>query len=256
MLASEGADTVFGVPDAPLLPLYAALRKRGVEHVAVRNAESATHAADGWARATGKVGVSIGTSGLAGTDMIAGLDAALADSVPIICITGAASPAAPRDVPRGRRCRRRQARHQVGRAARRARPGPVGVPRGVPRRPLGPSGTRADRPPCRRPARHLPLRPRARRPRPDPGRGRRSASPVVLSCSTQSVSGSLRATRPRTPPSRVQLVIVVVDDGSVGIDHIPHGGVRLPARRSSGPARSRTPWAGSERHHRPFSSRS
>jgi tartronate-semialdehyde synthase len=67
---------VFGVSDAPLLPL------------AVRNAESGTHAADGWARATGKVGVSIRTSGLAGTDMIAGLGAALADSVPIICITG------------------------------------------------------------------------------------------------------------------------------------------------------------------------
>jgi tartronate-semialdehyde synthase len=90
VLESEGVDTVFGIPGAAILPLYAALRKSGIRHLTVRHEEGGTHAADGWARATGKVGVSIGTSGPAGTNMITGLYTALADSIPIICITGQA----------------------------------------------------------------------------------------------------------------------------------------------------------------------
>ncbi len=90
VIESEGVDTVFGIPGAAILPLYAALQKSGIRHLTVRHEEGGTHAADGWARATGKVGVSIGTSGPAGTNMITGLYTALADSIPMICITGQA----------------------------------------------------------------------------------------------------------------------------------------------------------------------
>ncbi|GAA1976733.1 glyoxylate carboligase [Amycolatopsis minnesotensis] len=90
VLESEGVDTVFGCPGAAILPLYQALQGSGVEHLIVRHEEGATHMADGWARTTGNVGVAIGTSGPAGTNMITGLYTAHADSIPIICITGQA----------------------------------------------------------------------------------------------------------------------------------------------------------------------
>jgi tartronate-semialdehyde synthase len=90
VLESEGVDTVFGIPGAAILPFYAALRTSAIRHVTVRHEEGGTHAADGWARATGKVGVCVGTSGPAGTNMITGLYTALADSVPIVCVTGQA----------------------------------------------------------------------------------------------------------------------------------------------------------------------
>jgi tartronate-semialdehyde synthase len=91
VMASEGVDTVFGVAGAALLPLHAALHRSGaVRIVTLRHPESSTHAADGWARATGEVGVSIGTSGLAGSNMLAALSAAFADSVPLVCVAGQA----------------------------------------------------------------------------------------------------------------------------------------------------------------------
>ncbi len=91
ILESEGVEYVFGIPGAAILPLYDSLRKSTrIAHVTVRHEEGATHAADGYARATGKVGVAIGTSGPAGTNMITGLYTAQADSIPIICITGQA----------------------------------------------------------------------------------------------------------------------------------------------------------------------
>jgi tartronate-semialdehyde synthase len=90
VMESEGVDTVFGIPGAAILPLYAALRTSGIRHITVRHEEGGTHAADGWSRATGKVGVCIGTSGPAGTNMITGLYTALADSIPMVCITGQA----------------------------------------------------------------------------------------------------------------------------------------------------------------------
>jgi tartronate-semialdehyde synthase len=90
VLESEGVDTVFGIPGAAILPLYAALRTSPIKHVTVRHEEGGTHMADGWARVTGNVGVCIGTSGPAGTNMITGLYTALADSIPMICITGQA----------------------------------------------------------------------------------------------------------------------------------------------------------------------
>ncbi|MFG1943753.1 glyoxylate carboligase [Nonomuraea sp. NPDC048826] len=90
VLESEGVDTVFGIPGAAILPLYAALQHSSIRHITVRHEEGGTHAADGWARVTGNVGVCIGTSGPAGTNMITGLYTALADSIPMICVTGQA----------------------------------------------------------------------------------------------------------------------------------------------------------------------
>ncbi len=91
VLEDEGVDYVFGVPGAAILPLYQALSKsERIKNISVRHEEGGTHAADGYARATGKVGISIGTSGPAGTNMITGLYTCLADSIPIICITGQA----------------------------------------------------------------------------------------------------------------------------------------------------------------------
>lgn len=89
VLKDEGVDTAFGCPGAAILPFYKALEQvGGIEHLTVRHEEGATHMADGWARTTGKVGVAIGTSGPAGTNMITGLYTAMADSIPIVCITG------------------------------------------------------------------------------------------------------------------------------------------------------------------------
>ncbi|MFP4430955.1 MAG: glyoxylate carboligase [Spirochaetota bacterium] len=92
ILKSEGVDVTFGVPGAAILPLYKSLSKfPDIRHLTMRHEEGATHAADGWARATGKVGVAIGTSGPAGTNMITGLYTCQGDSIPIVCITGQAA---------------------------------------------------------------------------------------------------------------------------------------------------------------------
>ena len=89
VMLDEGVEIVFGIPGAAILPLYKSLLKSGkIRHYSVRHEEGGTHAADGYARATGKVGIMLGTSGPAGTNMITGLYTATADSIPIICITG------------------------------------------------------------------------------------------------------------------------------------------------------------------------
>lgn len=93
VLESEGVQLVFGIPGAAILPFYDALRKSDIKHVLVRHEEGGTHCAEGYNRAGGGIGVMIGTSGPAGTNMITGLYSAIADSVPILCITGQA----PRD---------------------------------------------------------------------------------------------------------------------------------------------------------------
>ncbi|MCA3749310.1 MAG: glyoxylate carboligase [Rubrobacter sp.] len=91
VLEDEGVEVAFGVPGAAILPLYKALSGSGrIRHYSVRHEEGGTHAADAYARVTGKVGVNIGTSGPAGTNMITGLYTAMADSIPIVCITGQA----------------------------------------------------------------------------------------------------------------------------------------------------------------------
>ncbi|MCE3552788.1 glyoxylate carboligase [Pseudonocardia sp. RS11V-5] len=92
ILRKEGVRHAFGVPGAAINPFYAALRRDGsVDHVLARHVEAAAHMAEGYTRATaGNIGVCIGTSGPAGTDMITGLYAASADSIPILAITGQA----------------------------------------------------------------------------------------------------------------------------------------------------------------------
>jgi tartronate-semialdehyde synthase len=91
VMLDEGVEFVFGIPGAAILPLYQSILKSGkIRHYTVRHEEGGTHAADGYSRATGKVGVMLGTSGPAGTNMITGLYTATADSVPLICITGQA----------------------------------------------------------------------------------------------------------------------------------------------------------------------
>jgi tartronate-semialdehyde synthase len=91
VMEDEGVEVAFGVPGAAILPLYKALSKsEQIRHYSVRHEEGGTHAADGYTRVTGKVGINIGTSGPAGTNMITGLYTCMADSIPQICITGQA----------------------------------------------------------------------------------------------------------------------------------------------------------------------
>src|SRR5438552_3545567 len=92
VMLKEGVTAAFGLPGAAINPLYAAMRKiGGIDHVLARHVEGASHMAEGYTRAkAGNIGVCIGTSGPAGTDMITGLYSAWADSIPILCITGQA----------------------------------------------------------------------------------------------------------------------------------------------------------------------
>ena len=92
VMEKEGISQAFGVPGAAINPLYAQLRERQtIAHVLARHVEGASHMAEGYTRArAGNIGVCIGTSGPAGTDMITGLYSAIADSIPILCITGQA----------------------------------------------------------------------------------------------------------------------------------------------------------------------
>ena len=92
VMEKEGITVAFGVPGAAINPLYAALKKRNsIKHILARHVEGASHMAEGYTRAkAGNIGICIGTSGPAGTDMITGLYSAQADSIPILCITGQA----------------------------------------------------------------------------------------------------------------------------------------------------------------------
>ena len=92
ILEKEGATEAFGLPGAAINPFYSAMRAHGgIRHTLARHVEGASHMADGYSRAAdGNIGICVGTSGPAGTDMITGLYAAWADSVPILCITGQA----------------------------------------------------------------------------------------------------------------------------------------------------------------------
>src|SRR3954447_18939301 len=87
-LAGEGVTEVFGYPGGAILPAYDALRKFPIRHVLVRHEQGAAHMADGYARASGKVGVAIATSGPGATNLVTGIATAMLDSVPIVCITG------------------------------------------------------------------------------------------------------------------------------------------------------------------------
>ncbi len=87
-LEREGVDLVFGYPGGVLLPLYDALYDSPIRHILVRHEQGAAHAADGYARSTGKVGVCIATSGPGATNLVTGIATAYMDSIPLVAITG------------------------------------------------------------------------------------------------------------------------------------------------------------------------
>ncbi len=90
VLLAEGVDTIFGYPGGAIIPIYDALYhfKEQLNHVLVRHEQGGIHAAQGYARASGKVGVVFATSGPGATNLITGLADAMIDSTPLVCITG------------------------------------------------------------------------------------------------------------------------------------------------------------------------
>src|SRR5437762_4894987 len=88
-LVDQGVDVVFGYPGGAVLPIYDELFKQNaLRHILVRHEQAAVHAAEGYARSTGKVGAVLVTSGPGATNAVTGLTDALMDSIPIVCLTG------------------------------------------------------------------------------------------------------------------------------------------------------------------------
>jgi acetolactate synthase-1/2/3 large subunit len=87
---AEGVDTIFGYPGGAIMPIYDALYDYGerIEHILVRHEQGAIHAAQGYARASGRTGVVFATSGPGATNLVTGLADALIDSTPVVCVTG------------------------------------------------------------------------------------------------------------------------------------------------------------------------
>ncbi len=88
MLRREGVEVAFGIPGGAIMHTYHPRSEYGVRHVLVRHEQGAAHAADGYARASGRVGVAIATSGPGATNLVTGIATAMMDSSPIVCITG------------------------------------------------------------------------------------------------------------------------------------------------------------------------
>ncbi len=88
-LCDQGVDVIFGYPGGAVLPIYDALHQQNaLRHILVRHEQAAVHAAEGYARSTGKVGVVLVTSGPGATNAVTGLTDALMDSIPVVCLTG------------------------------------------------------------------------------------------------------------------------------------------------------------------------
>src|SRR5213082_1155788 len=88
-LADQGVQHIFGYPGGAVLPIYDAIfQQQMVQHILVRHEQGAVHAAEGYARSTGKPGVVLVTSGPGATNAVTGLTDALMDSIPLVCITG------------------------------------------------------------------------------------------------------------------------------------------------------------------------
>ncbi len=87
-LVREGVEVVFGLPGGAIMPVYDAMLYYPIHHVLVRHEQGASHMADGYARASGKVGVAMATSGPGATNLVTGIATAMMDSSPIVCITG------------------------------------------------------------------------------------------------------------------------------------------------------------------------
>src|SRR6266852_2855379 len=90
-LTRLGVRQIFGYPGGAILPVYDALGKSKLHHVLVRHEQGATHMADGYARASGGIGVAMATSGPGATNMVTGIATAMMDSSPVVCITGQVS---------------------------------------------------------------------------------------------------------------------------------------------------------------------
>ena len=88
VLTQEGVDVVFGYPGGAIMPVYDAMLDYRIHHVLVRHEQGAAHMADGYARASGKVGVAMATSGPGATNLVTGIATAMLDSSPVVCITG------------------------------------------------------------------------------------------------------------------------------------------------------------------------
>ena len=88
VLVQQGVEIVFGYPGGAILPTYDAMLDYPIKHVLVRHEQGAAHAADGYARASGRVGVAMATSGPGATNLVTGIATAMMDSSPIVCITG------------------------------------------------------------------------------------------------------------------------------------------------------------------------
>ncbi len=87
-LTAEKVEVVFGYPGGAILPTYDAMTQYNIHHVLVRHEQGAAHMADGYARASGRVGVAIATSGPGATNLVTGIATAMMDSSPMVCITG------------------------------------------------------------------------------------------------------------------------------------------------------------------------
>ena len=167
VLESEGVERRVRRPGAAILPFYEALRESPIRHYLVRHEEGGTHTAEGYTRArAGRIGVNVGTSGPAGTDMITGLYSAIADSMPILCITGQA--------PRAKLHKEDFQAIDIAAIARpvtkwsvcvmEGAPGAMGVSQGVPDDARRPAGAGPYRPAARRPAGDHRVRSRGRPP--------------------------------------------------------------------------------------------
>src|SRR5438270_3320043 len=88
VLTEEQVDVVFGYPGGAIMPAYDAMPAYPIRHVLVRHEQGAAHMADGYARASGRVGVAIATSGPGATNLVTGIATAMLDSSPVVCITG------------------------------------------------------------------------------------------------------------------------------------------------------------------------
>ena len=87
-LVREGVEVVFGYPGGAIMPAYDAMLEYPIRHVLVRHEQGAAHMADGYARASGRVGVALATSGPGATNLVTGIATAMLDSIPMVCITG------------------------------------------------------------------------------------------------------------------------------------------------------------------------
>ncbi|MGB9904395.1 MAG: thiamine pyrophosphate-binding protein, partial [Desulfotomaculales bacterium] len=87
-LREQGVDTIFGYPGGAVLPIYDALYDADIRHILTRHEQGAAHAADGYARASGRPGVCLATSGPGATNLVTGIANAYMDSVPLVAFTG------------------------------------------------------------------------------------------------------------------------------------------------------------------------